>query len=109
SKYHINKYLSKRPIGVPKNLYLHIGMKLIFGHKNIQGIHAYKEVNKTQNLATMNTLTHAIKPTRSLILIDSTSNSINTNTINATSEFSLDDIQKISYFLIVIFRKYVIA
>ncbi|CAJ0827862.1 10102_t:CDS:2 [Entrophospora sp. SA101] len=74
SKYHINKYLSKRPIGVPKNLYLHIGMKLIFGHKNIQGIHAYKEVNKTQNLATMNTLTHAIKPTRSLILIDSTRN-----------------------------------
>ncbi len=71
----------------------------VTGHKSIQGIRAYKEVNEKQHLAAMNTLIHAIEPSRSSILGDST----NTNTIDIPVEFSSDDIQKkILFFIIVI-------
>ncbi|GES72690.1 zinc finger MYM-type protein 2-like [Rhizophagus clarus] len=145
----INKYLSKRPSGAPKNFYLqvnplwresgvwykkhivegnfmkdigksvkvdpppgiltnHSGRKTVAqilqdtdvpedaimgvtGHKSVQGIRAYKEVNEKQHLASMNTLIHAIEPSKSLILGDST----NTNTIDTPVEFFSDDtIQK---------------
>ncbi|CAG8745931.1 7651_t:CDS:2, partial [Funneliformis mosseae] len=45
-------------------------------HKSIQGIHAYKEVNKKQHLTAMDTLINAIEPSRS-ILTDSTSKNAN--------------------------------
>ena len=33
----------------------------VTGHKSVQGIRAYKQVNSQQHLATMNTLIHAIE------------------------------------------------
>ncbi|CAJ0830960.1 17416_t:CDS:2 [Entrophospora sp. SA101] len=59
------------------------------GHKSIQGVRAYKEVNEKQHLAAMDTLIHAIEPSKS-VLGDSTSinNSLNIN--NAIPEFSFD-------------------
>ncbi len=70
----------------------------VTGHKSVQGIRAYKQVNEQQHLATMNTLIHAIEPPKSSsninissILNDST-NTTNShvNIINSTSEFSSD-------------------
>ena len=65
----------------------------VTGHKSIQGVHAYKEVNEKQHLAAMDTLIHAIEPSKS-VLGDSTSinNSLNIN--NAIPEFSFDDMEK---------------
>ncbi|CAB5376234.1 unnamed protein product [Rhizophagus irregularis] len=41
----------------------------VTGHKSVQGIRAYKEVNEKQHLAAMNTLIHAIELSRSSILV----------------------------------------
>lgn len=74
----------------------------VTGHKSIQGIRAYKEVNKKQHLAAMDTLINAIEPSRS-ILTDSTSKNANVDVqpkisssiFTTTSEFSsANDIQK---------------
>nr|CAG8607240.1 2196_t:CDS:2 [Entrophospora candida] len=65
----------------------------VTGHKSIQGVRAYKEVNEKQHLAAMDTLIHAIEPSKS-VLGDSTSinNSLNIN--NAIPEFSFDNMEK---------------
>ncbi|SRR6266498_5147712 len=68
----------------------------ITGHKSVQGICAYKQVNE-QYLATMNILIHAIesKSSSTINLSSILNDSINTtnihvNIINSTSEFSSD-------------------
>ncbi|GBC37146.2 hypothetical protein GLOIN_2v1777293 [Rhizophagus irregularis DAOM 181602=DAOM 197198] len=61
---------------------------------NHSGIRAYKEVNEKQYLAAMNTLIHAIEPSRSSILDDST----NTNIADTPVEFSFDDDKKFPIF-----------
>jgi integrase len=66
----------------------------VTGHKSVQGIRAYKEVNEKQHLAAMNTLIHAIEPSRSSILGDST----NTNIADTPVEFSFDDDKKFPIF-----------
>jgi len=63
----------------------------VTGHKSVQGIRAYKEVNEKQHLAAMNTLIHAIEPS---ILGDST----NTNITDTPVEFSFDDDKKFPIF-----------
>lgn len=65
----------------------------VTGHKSIQGVRVYKEVNEIQHLSAMNTLIHAIELSRSLILSDSTNKLLN-NTDTTDSEFSSNDIQK---------------
>ncbi|CAB4407769.1 unnamed protein product [Rhizophagus irregularis] len=66
----------------------------VTGHKSVQSIRAYKEVNEKQHLATMNTLIHAIEPSRFSILDDST----NTNIADIPVEFSFDDDKKFPIF-----------
>jgi hypothetical protein len=41
----------------------------VTGHKSVQGIRAYKEVNEKQHLAAMTTLIHAIEPSRPSFLV----------------------------------------
>jgi hypothetical protein len=66
----------------------------VTGHKSVQGIRAYKEVNEKQHLAAMTTLIHAIEPSRPSILGDST----NTNITDTPVEFSFDDDKKFPIF-----------
>ena len=64
----------------------------VTGHKSIQDIRAYKEINKRQHLATMNTLIDAIEPLKPSILSDSTSKNVN---IDFNLESEIPTINKI--------------
>ena len=61
----------------------------ITGHKSIQGVRAYKEVNKEQHLAAMNTLINAINPSEPSILDDSANGS--PNIVDITTKISSDE------------------
>src|SRR5438876_553693 len=60
----------------------------ITGHKSVEGVRAYKEVNEKQHLIAMKTLVNAINPSGSSIVGDSVNNS------DVTPEFSSDNINE---------------
>ncbi|CAG8763377.1 12853_t:CDS:1 [Cetraspora pellucida] len=65
----------------------------ITGHKSIQGVHAYKNVNEQQHINTMKTLIRTIEPLTdltnivnqdsSVVLTESTRSYINTNSFSS--------------------------